>query len=58
MKGEDFIALAGKLAASQSDSEAAYRTATSHAYYGAFHAARALLATLQVRVPTDHAELP
>jgi uncharacterized protein (UPF0332 family) len=43
MDGNDFIALAGKLAAAPTADEAACRTAISRAYYGAFHVARALL---------------
>ena len=39
MDGHEFISLAGKLAASANAGEAAYRTAVSRAYYGAFHAA-------------------
>jgi uncharacterized protein (UPF0332 family) len=46
MDGNDFIALAGKLAASPAAAEATYRTAISRAYYGAFHIARSLLVEL------------
>jgi uncharacterized protein (UPF0332 family) len=45
MEGHDFIALAGKLAASPAD-EATYRTAVGRAYYGAFHVARSFLVEL------------
>jgi uncharacterized protein (UPF0332 family) len=46
MNAQDFIALAGKLAATRVADEASYRTAVSRAYYGAFHAARSLLVEL------------
>jgi uncharacterized protein (UPF0332 family) len=46
MDGKDFIALGGKLAAAPTAGEAAYRTAISRAYYGAFHVARSLLVEL------------
>jgi uncharacterized protein (UPF0332 family) len=46
MDGNDFIALAGKLAAPPAADEAACRTAISRAYYGAFHVARSLLTEL------------
>jgi uncharacterized protein (UPF0332 family) len=46
MDGNDFIALAGKLAAMPSADEATYRTAVSRAYYGALHIGRSLLVEL------------
>lgn len=46
MDGNDYIRLAGKLAASPSADEATYRTAVSRAYYGAFHVARDFLVEL------------
>jgi hypothetical protein len=45
MDGNDFIALAGKLAAASAGDEATCRTAISRAY-GAFHVARAFLVEL------------
>lgn len=54
MTGEDFITLAGKMAAGRGG-EAAYRTATSRAYYGAFHIARELLLELKFDPGRDHA---
>lgn len=49
MTGADFMALAGRLVAGPSEAE--WRTATSRAYYAAFHAARDLLGGLGFRVP-------
>lgn len=46
MTGHDFIALAGKLAASPSADGATVRTAVSRAYYGAFHLTRTFLREL------------
>jgi uncharacterized protein (UPF0332 family) len=46
MDGQDFIALAGRLAVAPIGDEAKYRTAVSRAYYGAFHVARSFLAEL------------
>jgi uncharacterized protein (UPF0332 family) len=43
MTGADFIQLAGRLAARPNEHAAAYRTAVSRAYYGAFHLAQSLL---------------
>ncbi|HVC93312.1 MAG TPA: hypothetical protein VND64_06450 [Pirellulales bacterium] len=51
MKGQEFIRLASKLAAMGSRDEASCRSAVSRAYYGAFHAARDLLADLGFPVP-------
>src|SRR5205823_6398205 len=42
----DFIALAGRLAAAPNADEATYRTAVSRAYYGAFHVARSFIVEL------------
>lgn len=57
MRGEDFVALAGSLAARPSGTEAVYRTATSRAYYGAFHVACELLASLGVQASYNHADV-
>lgn len=46
MDGNDFLALAGKLAATANADEATYRTSVSRAYYGAFHLAKSLLEDL------------
>jgi hypothetical protein len=46
MDGNDFIALAGKLAVAPAAGEATYRTVVSRAYYGAFHLARSFLVEL------------
>jgi uncharacterized protein (UPF0332 family) len=46
MDANNFIALAGKLAVMSHADEAAYRTAVSRAYYGAFHVARLFLTEL------------
>jgi uncharacterized protein (UPF0332 family) len=46
MTGLDFIALAGKLAASPNADGATVRTAVSRAYYGAFHLTKAFLRDL------------
>jgi len=46
MDGREFLAVAGKLAASPHADEATYRTAVSRAYYGAFHVAREFLVEL------------
>jgi uncharacterized protein (UPF0332 family) len=43
MTGDEFIVLAGKLAADPRSGAASYRTAVSRAYYGAYHLAKALL---------------
>lgn len=43
MDGEEFMLLAGKLAAGAAADEASMRTAVSRAYYGAFHLARRFL---------------
>jgi uncharacterized protein (UPF0332 family) len=54
MTGADFLTLASRLATAST--EAAWRTATSRAYYAAFHAARELFVDLGFRVPhTDQA---
>jgi uncharacterized protein (UPF0332 family) len=47
----DFISLAGKLAATANADDAAYRTAVSRAYYGAFHLAALFLAELGFSAP-------
>lgn len=49
MDGNDFITLAGKLAAAPAAGEATYRTAVSRAYYGAFHLAHTFLSELGFR---------
>jgi uncharacterized protein (UPF0332 family) len=51
MDAVDFISLAGKLAASKNAGEAAYRTAVSRAYYGAFHLATSYLEELGFSAP-------
>lgn len=52
MNGDEFIEFAGKLAARTRSDAATCRTATSRAYYGAFHTARALLRELGYIAPT------
>lgn len=52
MTGEQFIDVAGKIAASYSD-PASCRTAISRAYYGGFHLAQAFLDELGVRPPRN-----
>ena len=54
MSGDDFIALAGILAATARQEESRYRTAVSRAYYGAFHVAASFVAEFNVRVPRNH----
>jgi uncharacterized protein (UPF0332 family) len=54
MKPDKFITLAGKLAAQSKSEPAAARTATSRAYYGAFHLVRAHLLSLEAVVGKDH----
>jgi uncharacterized protein (UPF0332 family) len=49
MNAEEFIRLAGRLAASTADDPAAFRTSVSRAYYGVFHLARQLLDELGIR---------
>ena len=49
MNGRDFLTLAQTLATS--GTEAAWRSAISRAYYGAFHVARELLENLRFVVP-------
>lgn len=49
MRGEDFLELAVSLL--DSDSEAAWRSAVSRAYYGAFHTAKELLADAGIALP-------
>ena len=51
MDPDDFISLAGKLAATANSDEAVYRTAVSRAYYGAFHLAASLLGELGFSAP-------
>jgi uncharacterized protein (UPF0332 family) len=51
MNPDDFISLAGKLAANANADEATYRTAVSRAYYGAFHLAATFLAELGFAAP-------
>lgn len=51
MNPDDFVSLAGKLAANANADEATYRTAVSRAYYGAFHLAAAFLAELGFVAP-------
>ncbi len=54
---EDFLRLAGKLAAVPSADEAQIRTAISRAYYAAFHAAKGCLTAIGVRIGHNHGEL-
>ncbi|MEO8498262.1 MAG: HEPN domain-containing protein [Planctomycetota bacterium] len=51
MNADDFLSLAGKLAASTNAGEATYRSAVSRAYYGAFHLANSLLTELGHSAP-------
>jgi hypothetical protein len=53
MTGADFIALAGKLAANANSDEAAFRSAVSRAYYGAYHIAISLLEELGFPLPAN-----
>lgn len=54
MNPSEFIGLAGKmLAASKEGTPAIHRTVTSRAYYGAFHAAKSLLAALNHSPPQN-----
>jgi uncharacterized protein (UPF0332 family) len=52
MTGDDFIAVAGKLAATFTDA-ASCRTAISRAYYGAFHMSKTFLADLGIKPPRN-----
>ena len=55
MNGQNFIEIAGMLAANQlGDSAARNRTAISRAYYGAFHRVIEFLASFNVTVPSNH----
>src|SRR5262245_49252200 len=56
MTGEDFITLAGKLAAATGATEASLRTAVSRAYYGAFHIVKRFFDDVGVKVSRDHGE--
>jgi len=51
MAPDDFISLAGRLAATANAEEAVYRTAVSRAYYGTFHLALSLLNELGFHAP-------
>lgn len=53
MTGDEFIGLAGKLAIGAASGEAAFRSATSRAYYGAYHLAVSLLADLGYPLPAN-----
>jgi hypothetical protein len=55
MTGDDFIAFSGKLAANPAAGEAGFRSASSRAYYGAFHLAMAFLAEIGTPVPANAA---
>src|SRR5262245_9549210 len=55
MKGDEFLEVAKSLAAQADSGEAFYRTAVSRAYYGAFHLARGLLASMGFSVGRNHA---
>lgn len=52
MTGDDFIAVAAKIAATYSD-PASCRTAVSRAYYGAFHLAKSFLADIGIKPPRN-----
>jgi len=56
MNGEDFITLAGRLAAAPYADEATYRTAVSRSYYGAFHVVRRFFDALALGSSHDHGE--
>src|SRR5438874_84346 len=49
MNGRDFLQAARRMAGSTEESD--WRSATSRAYYAAFHVARDLLAALRFRTP-------
>jgi len=53
MDGNDFIAFAGRLAANPHFGPAEYRSASSRAYYGAYHLALVLLRQLSISPPND-----
>jgi uncharacterized protein (UPF0332 family) len=50
MEGDDFLSLAVRLSSGTSAAE--LRSATSRAYYGAFHKARELLESIGIALPT------
>jgi hypothetical protein len=52
--GDDFISLAGRLAAGQNPSPVIHRTVINRAYYGAMHLARQFLASIQVPFDERH----
>jgi uncharacterized protein (UPF0332 family) len=52
MTGNDFIAVAGRIAATYSDA-ASCRTAISRAYYGAFHLGKSFLADIGITPPRN-----
>jgi len=52
MTGDDFITMAGKMAATYSD-PASCRTSIGRAYYGAFHLAKSFLAGLGIAWPRN-----
>jgi hypothetical protein len=52
--GDDFIALAGRLATAQNATPVALRTAVSRAYYGAYHLTRQYLTTLAIAPGEEH----
>jgi uncharacterized protein (UPF0332 family) len=57
MRGEEFIALAGRLTAATKAGPAEYRSAISRAYYGAYHAAVEFLKASGTVPPRDHGEV-
>jgi uncharacterized protein (UPF0332 family) len=57
MKGEEFIALAGRLALVANAGPADYRSAISRAYYGAYHVAVEFLKASGSIPPRDHGEV-
>ncbi len=57
MKGEEFIALAGRLALAAKAGPADYRSAVSRAYYGAYHVAVEFLKASGSNPPRSHGEV-
>jgi len=53
MHGNDFLTLAGKLAAQTAYGAAGYRSSVSRAYYGAYHLARSYLADANIHCPKN-----
>ncbi|REK12316.1 MAG: hypothetical protein DWQ37_12180 [Planctomycetota bacterium] len=57
MKPNEFIVLAGRLAAGVDASAAERRSATSRAYYGAYHTAVNFLIAAGLQPPREHGEV-